>query len=171
MGNSRINGYKQLNLYFNSNSDPFLLNIAEQVPIDINYYTRIIKQCQYVIMQEVIYDALNQGNKLNRSNINENKENKKKKLEPINQNSSNNSKIISNNNVGNNIYKIIKKEKENISCKKENIKINYNEKYCNKEINKSKKNEKIEIEAQLIDKNNYENLYDTKNLNEDISEE
>ena len=35
MGNSKINGYKKLNLNFNSNSDPFLLNIAEQVPIDI----------------------------------------------------------------------------------------------------------------------------------------
>ena len=185
LGNSKVNGYKQLNLYFNSNSDPFLLNVAEQIPIDIDYYNRI-KQCQYIIMQEVIFDEINQEIGLNKSNMTEVKEsNKKKKLEPINQN---NSKILNNNNsnVVNNNYKIVKKEKDNIACvdKKENIKINnsvnnnisINDKNKNLNIKENsnytdKKNEKIEIGAQLIDRNNYENFFGTKNLNENLSEE
>ena len=176
LGNSKINGYGQLNLYFNSNSDPFLLNAVEKVPIDIDYYNRI-KQCQYVIMQEVIFDAINPSSELDKINTNDTKEysNKKKKLEPLNPNN-NNSKIINNNNLGNNSYKIIKKEKENISCidkrdkDKDNAK-NYNNEKLSKENFKLKKSEKIEIETQLIDRNNYENFFGTKNLNEDLTEE
>ena len=176
LGDSKINGYKNLNLYFNSNSDPFLLNISEQVPINIEYYLRI-KQCQYIIMQEVIFDSLNTRQEFNYSNISDIKEsNKKKKLEPINQN---NSKVISsknsNKNLESNNHKIIIKDKENISCvdKKQNIKnnnINNDKKF--KENIKIKKSEKIVIDTpQLIDKNNYENFFGTKNLKDDFSED
>ena len=167
LGNSKINGYKTLNLYFSSNSDPFLLNVAEQVPINIEYYLRI-KQCQYIIMQEVIFDSINLESGHYNSNISDIKESKKKKLEPINKN---NSKFIINNNstsnLGINNHKIIKREKENIACldKKENTKNN------NDKQEYDKNNQKQNIGTQLIDKNNYENFFGNKNINEDLSEE
>ena len=96
----------------------------------------------------------------------------KKKLKPINQN---NSKIINNNNTGNNIIKIIKKEKDNVSFKdeKENVKINniIDKNQDAKENSKEKKNENKEIGTKLIDRNNYENFFRIKNLNDDLSEE
>ena len=181
LGESKINGYKNLNLKFNSNSDPFLLSISEQVPINIEYYLRI-KQCQYIIMQEVIFDSINPGKDFNNSNITDIKEStKKKKLEPITQNSS---QIISskssNKNLGvNSNHKIIIREKNKISCidKNENAQNNiiYNNNNKDKKLKdniKIKKNEKIVIETpQLIDKNNYENFFGTKNINDDFSEE
>ena len=173
LGNSKINGYKQYNFNFSSSNDPFLLSIADQVPINTEYYIRL-KQCQYIIMQEVIFDnissAVNNSNISDINNIND--INKKKKLEPINQN---NPKSNSNNNNNNtlspniNIYKGIKKEKENISCvdKKDNIKINNNE----RKIKERQKNEKIVIETQLIDKNNYNNFFGSQNIIDEQSEE
>ena len=168
LGKSKINGYKNLNLFFSSNSDPFLLNVSEQVPIDIEYYLRI-KQCQYNIMQEVIFDSINPESGLNNSNISDIKENKKKKLEPINKS---NSKILNNNNSTNNISvnnpRIIKKE--NIDCldKKENTK-NNNDKQI-KEYNENKNKKKM-IGMQLIDRNDYEKFFGNKNINDDLSEE
>ena len=173
LGNSKINGYKQLNFNFSSSNDPFLLSIADQVPITSEYYNRL-KQCQYIIMQEIIFDNISSDvNNSNISDINNiNDINKKKKLEPINQNNPKSNNNNNNNNVLSpniNIYKGIKKEKENISCvdKKDNIKNNNNE----NKIKEKPKNEKIVIETQLIDKNNYNNFFGSQNLFDEQSEE
>ena len=169
LGKSKINGYKQLNLNFNSTSDPFLLSVADQIPFSLDYCNRI-KQCQYIIMQEIIFNKINNG--FNNSNINDisiNDMNKKKKLESLTSNNNNN-----NNNNNNilipNAYKVNRKEKENICCidKNENIKKNNNERKMNV---KNKKIEKIEIETQLIDKKNYDNFFGPNNLLDEQSEE
>ena len=157
LGDSKINGYRQLKLYFSSNSDPFLLSMTEHVPINIDYFLRI-KQCQYVIMQEVIFDSINSG-KENKNNNNNTliSDNKRKKLEPIN----NSCKILSNSNSNiTNNSKIIKKE--NIPCldkkqiKKKNVNIN---------------NKKDDNEKHLIDKKDYQNFFGPKANYEDQTEE
>ena len=104
LGKSKINGYKQLNIFFNVEEDPFLLSVVDEIPLNPEYYNRV-QQCQYIIMQEIIFDKMNnKNNLLNITDINENEisKNKKKKLEPIPGNSI---KIRNKNN-----------NKENISC-------------------------------------------------------
>ena len=59
LGKSKINGYKQLNLNFGVNSDPFLLNVMHKLPFNLENYCSRIKQCQYAIMQEVIFNTIN----------------------------------------------------------------------------------------------------------------
>ena len=174
LGNSKINGYKEYNINFSSNSDPFLLSMTEKVPIKMEYYLRI-KQCQYIIMQEVIFDTINSGADNNINNyINES--NKKKKLEPINNNSkfnnnnnTNDSSIISNNS------KMIKKEKDNITCvdKKENLKSIINNNTSDKKIEnyKNKINIEDDNEKHLIDKNNYDKFFGVKDSYDEQSEE
>ena len=167
LGKSRINGYKNLNINFGTNDDPFLLNVSDIIPINKDYYARI-KQSQYIIMQEIIYDQINDDNDMKEINndinniININKINQKQNLNEININ-----------NKGNNLNnKFIKKEKENISCiDKEKKNLNdksENNSHINKNIYRQRKNEKIIIETQLIDKNNYEDFFKTK---EEIPEE
>ena len=175
LGKSKINGYKQLNLNFNSNSDPFLLNVCEQIPINIKDYHRHIKQCQYLIMQGVILNIINSGfdNNINDSNaINNNNESiKNNNLEQIKTN--NHSKVNNNSNSMSNSNKL------NINCidKIDNINIknsnnNYDINVINvKENNIKRKKEKIVIETQLIDKNNYDNFFANKFSNEEQSEE
>ena len=167
LGESKINGYKQLNLNFNSSSDPFLLSVSDEIQIHNDYYLRI-KQCQYIIMQEVVFNNINPGVNNSNNNVsdinNQNDINKKKKIESNNNN---------NNNISvPNTYKFIKKEKENIACmdKKDILKNNNNERKI-RENAKNKKNEKIIIESQLIDKNNYDNFFGSKNINDEQSEE
>ena len=170
LGNSKINGYKQINLKFNSNSDPFLLSVAEQIPINIDYFRRV-KQCQYIIMQEIIFNKINPEDKNNNNNnnntsvINNDDKNKNKKS-PINIRFSNKNTSI----MTPSTYKILKKE--NISCidKKDNLKNNNTDKRI-LEKTKNKRTEKIVIETQLIDKNNYDNFFGIKNLKEEQSEE
>ena len=173
LGNSRINGYKQLKLNFNSNSDPFLLSVCEQIPINIKDYHKHIKQCQYLIMQGVIFNIINSGSKfdnnINDSNaINNNNESiKNNNLELIKTN--NNSK------VNNNSNNISNSNKLNINCidKADNINLkNNNINHVNmKENNIKRKKEKIVIETQLIDTNNYDNFFANKFPNEEQSEE
>ena len=150
LGKSKINGYKNLNLNFSSNDDPFLLNISEAIPISKDYYSRI-KQGQYIILQEIIYDQINidkDNKKTNLNNdidinnliININKSNKKQNLKEIN-----------------NENKYPKIEKEKSSSFDKNI----------MNINKPKKTEKIVIETQLIDRNNYEKFFGTNDLIEE----
>ena len=167
---SKINGYKNLNLKFGTNDDPFLLNVSEVIPISKDYYPRI-KQGQYIIMQEIIYEQINSdtinndidiNNDINNIlNLNVNKNNKKQNLKEIN----NNYNGI-NNNINNNYNKYPIKEKEKISCvdKNNNIK-NLNDN------NRPKKSEKIVIETQLIDRNNYEKFFGTNDIIEETSEE
>ena len=57
LGKSKINGYKDIKMNFSIKEDPFLLNISEIVPISKEYYSNI-KQCQYIIMQEMIFDKI-----------------------------------------------------------------------------------------------------------------
>ena len=153
LGYSKVNGHKQLNLNFKTSNDPFLLSALEQVPFNLDDYNRI-KQCQYIIMQEVIFESMNSrmDNKNNNGEPNildyASESSKKKKLEPIINH--NNSSVISNNNS-----KIVKNENNNRN--------NNNDDRKRKENNKIKKTEKIVIETQLIDKNNYENFFGNKN--------
>ena len=161
LGNSKINGYKQLNFKFKNNSDPFLLNALEQVPFNIDDYTRI-KQCQYIIMQEIIFDSMIRREDTNNNNSEANildhitETSKKKKLDPIINN--NNSSAISNNNS-----KIVKNENINRN--------NNNDDRKRKENSKIKKTEKIVIETQLIDKNNYENFFGNMNSIEESDDQ
>jgi len=148
LGKSKINGYKNIKMNFSIKEDPFLLNISEVVPISKEYYSNI-KQCQYIIMQEMVFDKMIKD----RDSINCDK-NEKKNFKEINNN-------INEINL-NNKYQI--KEKEKISCiNKSNEKQNDN--------NKIKKKEKIVIETQLIDKNNYEKFFGNNDLIEETSEE
>ena len=148
LGKSKINGYKNIKMNFSIKEDPFLLNISEVVPISKEYYSNI-KQCQYIIMQEMVFDKMTKD----RDGINFDK-NEKKNFKEINNN-------INEINL-NNKYQI--KEKEKISCiNKSNEKQNDN--------NKIKKKEKIVIETQLIDKNNYEKFFGNNDLIEETSEE
>jgi len=161
LGYSKINGYKQLNLNFSKSDDPFLLSVLEQIPFNLDDYN-YIKQCQYIIMQEVIFDSMNSkmDNKNNNSEANildfVTETGKKKKLEPIINN--NNSSVVSNNNS-----KITKNENINRN--------NNNDDRKRKENNKIKKTEKIVIETQLIDKNNYENFFGNSNSIEESDEQ
>ena len=140
LGKSKINGYKDIKMNFSIKEDPFLLNISEIVPISKEYYSNI-KQCQYIIMQEMIFD------KIIKDSITIEK-NEKKNIKEIN----------------NNVKSYQKKEKEKISCiNKSNEKLN--------DSNKIKKKEKIVIETQLIDKNNYEKFFGNNDLIEETSEE
>ena len=153
LGYSKVNGYKQLNLNFKTSNDPFLLSALEQIPFNLDDYNRV-KQCKYAIMQEVIFESMysRMDNKNNNGEPNildyAAESSKKKKLEPIINH--NNSSVISNNNS-----KIVKNENIN--------RINNNDDRKKKENNKIKKTEKIVIETQLIDKNNYENFFGNKN--------
>ena len=140
LGKSKINGYKNI-MKFSEKEDPFLLNISEIVPINKEDYSNI-KQCQYIITQEMIFDKI-----INDKDNNKIIDNKDKK----------NIKEINNN-------KYQKKEKEQISC------INKSSEKKN-ENNKIKKTEKIVIETQLIDKNNYEKFFGNNDLIEETSEE
>ena len=72
LGKSRINGYKNLNINFGTNDDPFLLNVSDIIPINKDYYARI-KQSQYIIMQEIIYDQINDDNDMKEINNDINK--------------------------------------------------------------------------------------------------
>jgi hypothetical protein len=166
---SKINGYKNLNLKFGTNDDPFLLNVSEVIPISKDYYPRI-KQGQYIIMQEIIYEQINSdtinndidiNNDINNIlNLNVNKNNKKQNLKEIN----NNYNGI-NNNINYNYNKYPMKEKEKISCVDKNNMKNLNDN------NRPKKTEKIVIETQLIDRNNYEKFFGTNDIIEETSEE
>ena len=154
LGKSKINGYKNLNLFFCSKNDPFLLNISEIIPINKEYHPRI-KQCQYIITQEIIYSEINSeiNNDNNNNIININKNNKMQNLKEIN----NNNGININN-------KYTKKEKEKISCiNKNNINDN--------NTNKIKKTEKIIIGAQLIDKMDCNKFFGANDIIEETSEE
>ena len=177
LGKSKINGYKNLNLNFSANEDPFLLNISEIIPINKEYYQRI-KQAQYIIMQEIIYEQINiDTNKNNKDSkdlginkdvdklikINISKTNKKQNLKEI----SNNNNL---NGINLNNMKYPKKEKEKIPYVDKNLK-NYNDKSMDNNNNRSKRTEKIVIETQLIDRNNYENFFGRKDDIEDTSEE
>ena len=161
LGYSKVNGYKQLNLNFKTSNDPFLLSVLEQIPFNLDEYNHI-KQCQYVIMQEVIFESMNSrmDNKNNNGEVNildyVTESSKKKKLEPIINH--NNSSVISNNNS-----KIVKNENNNRN--------NNNDDRKRKENNKIKKTEKIVIETQLIDKNNYENFFGNKNSIEESDDQ
>ena len=97
---SRVNGYKNLNLNFGNNDDPFLLNVSEVIPISKDYYPRI-KQGQYIIMQEIIYEQINSdtiNNDIdNILNINVNRSNKKQNLKEINNNNNHNGINLNNN--------------------------------------------------------------------------
>jgi len=161
---SRVNGYKNLNLKFGNNDDPFLLNVSEVIPISKDYYPRI-KQGQYIIMQEIIYEQINSdtiNNDIdNILNINVNRSNKKQNLKEINNN--NNQNGI---NLNNNYNKYSLKEKEKISCVDKS-----NMKSLNDSNNRPKKTEKIVIETQLIDRNNYEKFFGTNDIIEETSEE
>ena len=161
---SRVNGYKNLNLKFGNNDDPFLLNVSEVIPISKDYYPRI-KQGQYIIMQEIIYEQINSdtiNNDIdNILNINVNMSNKKQNLKEINNN--NNQNGI---NLNNNYNKYSLKEKEKISCVDKS-----NMKSLNDSNNRPKKTEKIVIETQLIDRNNYEKFFGTNDIIEETSEE
>ena len=140
LGKSKINGYKNIKLNFSIKEDPFLLNISEIVPISKEYYSNI-KQCQYIIMQEMIFDKLIKDSVI----VDKNEE---KNLKEIN----------------NNEKSYQKKEKEIISSiSKSNEKLN--------DSKKIKKKEKIVIETQLIDKNNYEKFFGNNDLIEETSEE
>ena len=152
LGKSKINGYKQLNMNFSTKEDPFLLNISEIIPINKEFYSSI-KQGQYIIMQEIIYEQINSD----KDNIDiNNKSNQKTNLKEININKNNNAINLNN--------KFPKKEKEKISCVDKS-----NDKQI--ENNKIKKTEKIIIETQLIDRNNYENFFGKNDPIEDTSEE
>ena len=154
LGKSKINGYKNLNLFFCSKNDPFLLNISEIIPINKEYHPRI-KQCQYIITQEIIYSEINSeiNNDNNNNIININKNNKMQNLKEKN----NNNGININN-------KYTKKEKEKISCiNKNNINDN--------NTNKIKKTEKIIIGAQLIDKMDCNKFFGANDIIEETSEE
>jgi hypothetical protein len=161
---SKINGYKNLNLKFGTNDDPFLLNVSEVIPISKDYYPRI-KQGQYIIMQEIIYEQINSdtiNNDIdNILNINVNRSNKKQNLKEINNN--NNQNGI---NLNNNYNKYSLKEKKKISCVDKS-----NMKSLNDSNNRPKKTEKIVIETQLIDRNNYEKFFGTNDIIEETSEE
>ena len=161
---SRVNGYKNLNLNFGNNDDPFLLNVSEVIPISKDYYPRI-KQGQYIIMQEIIYEQINSdtiNNDIdNILNINVNRSNKKQNLKEINNNNNHNGI-----NLNNNYNKYSLKEKEKISCVDKS-----NMKSLNDSNNKPKKTEKIVIETQLIDRNNYEKFFGTNDIIEETSEE
>ena len=170
LGNSKINGYKQLKLNFNSNSDPFLLNVCEQIPINIKDYRMHIKQCQYLIMQGVIFNIINAGfdSHMNDSNtINNNNESiKNNNLDHIKTN--NNSKVNNNSNSISNSNKL------NINCKDkaDNGNLKNNNNHVNvKENSLKRKREKIVLETQLIDKNDYDNFFQNKFQNEEQSEE
>ena len=162
LGYSKVNGYKQLNLNFKTSNDPFLLSALEQIPFNLDDYNRV-KQCQYAIMQEVIFESMysRMDNKNNNGEPNildyAAESSKKKKLEPIINH--NNSSVISNNNNS----KIVKNENNNRN--------NNNDERKRKENNKIKKTEKIVIETQLIDKNNYENFFGNKNSIEESDDQ
>ena len=162
LGYSKVNGYKQLNLNFKTSNDPFLLSALEQIPFNLDDYNRV-KQCKYAIMQEVIFESMysRMDNKNNNGEPNildyAAESSKKKKLEPIINH--NNSSVISNNNNS----KIVKNENNNRN--------NNNDERKRKENNKIKKTEKIVIETQLIDKNNYENFFGNKNSIEESDDQ
>ena len=149
LGCSKLNGYKQLNLNFQTNNDPFLLSVLDQIPFNLEDYFYRIKQCQYIIMQEVIFDSMNSKMDTKNKNCED------IILDYVDENNKKN-KIINNNN-----NKEILNENNKHFVKNENInKINNNnDDRKKKENNKVKKNEKIVIETQLIDKNNYENFF------------
>ena len=167
LGKSKINGYKNLNINFGTNDDPFLLNASEVIPINKDYFARI-KQSQYIIMQEIIYDQITNDIEVKEFNNDINNIINLNKIK-INQNIK---EININNNENNSNSKYIKKEKEKIDCIDKDMK-NLNDKsennnIINKNIYRQKKNEKIVIETQLIDRNNYENFFKAK---EEIPEE
>ena len=151
LGYSKINGYKQLNLNFQTNNDPFLLSVLDQIPFNLEDYYFRIKHCQYIIMQEVIFDLMN----FKTDTKNKNNHNEEIILDYVAENNKKNKlglEINNNNEFSNNNNKHI--------IKNENIKFNNNnDDRKRKENNKIKKNEKIVIETQLIDKNNYENFF------------
>ena len=164
LGDSKLNGYKQLNLNFQTSNDPFLLSVLEQIPFNLEDYYERIKQCQYIIMQEVIFDSMNSKIDTKNKNCEVNildsvdENSKKNELGPI-INNNNNNKILNDNN-----HHIIK----NGNVNRIN---NNNDDRKKKENNKAKKNEKIVIETQLIDKNNYENFFGNKNSIEDSDDQ
>ena len=153
LGKSKINGYKQLNLNFGVNSDPFLLNVMHNIPFNLEYYCLRIKQCQYAIMQEVVFNTINPDSN-NSYRDNDSYNNEEGKIDEV---TNINSNII---------YK-----KENTNYKNDNLKINKNHDNHHKKRENRKKGEKIMIEAQLIDKNDYEKFFNTNIYNEEQSEE
>ena len=165
LGNSKLNGYKQLNLNFQTNNDPFLLSVLDQIPFNLEDYFARIKQCQYIIMQEAIFDSMNSKMDAKNNNCEEkildliDENSKKNKLGPI-INNNNNNEILNDNNNSHNV------KNENIN----KIIIN-NDDRKKKENNKIKKNEKIVIETQLIDKNNYENFFGNMNSIEESDDQ
>ena len=158
LGKSKINGYKQLNLNFGVNSDPFLLNAIYKIPFNLEKYCSRIKQCQYAIMQEVIFNAINPDpNYTYKDNDNDNEkdiyDNEEGKAES---------------GTNNNSYKFNKKD---------NIKYRYDNsnRYRNNNYQRmregNRKSEKIMIEAQLIDQKDYERFFNTNIYNDDQSDE
>ena len=164
LAKSKINEYKIININSISTDDPFLLSISDIIPIN-NEYIKRIKQCQYIIMQEIIYDSINSS-----SNNTSNFVNKSNNMSDISIKTYNKKpKEIKQSNNGNidpyinNKYQ--KREKEKISCIDKNMK-NFND-------NRAKKNEGIIIEPQLqlIDKNNYENFFKKNDIEEPSDEQ
>ena len=152
LGKSKINGYKQLNLNFGVNSDPFLLNVMHKLPFNLENYCSRIKQCQYAIMQEVIFNTINpeSDNTYKDNDDNDDEEGK------IESGTNNNSNRLN--------------KKEYIKYKYENLNKKRNNNYRRMREG-NKKNEKILIEAQLIDKKDYEKFFNSNIYNEEQSEE
>ena len=152
LGKSKINGYKHLNLNFGVNSDPFLLNVMYKIPFNLENYCSRIKQCQYAIMQEVIFNTINPES----DNIYKDNDSYDDEEGKIESGTNNNSNRL-------NKKEYIKYKYENLNKKRSN---NYQ-----RMREGNRKNEKIMIEAQLIDKNDYEKFFNTNIYNEEQSEE
>ena len=120
LGKSLINNYKGMKLHFNSKEDPFLISINNFIPISPENLKKI-RQCQYIIMQDVIfnnsndnnsknYNDIKKNNRYNNDNNSENKSNKNKKI-IIDYNDRNNEKKENENDykLDDNIIKLKKK--------------------------------------------------------------
>ena len=155
LGESKINGYKKLNIFFSKSDDPFLLSVTNKAPLKSEYYTRV-QQCQYILLQEIIFNIVNNGsNLLNITDTNnENNDSKisKKKLEPISHDKPTKLK-----------YKI--NTKENISCVDKKLTKDENN---NKNLILPEKKNKI---PDIINKNNKKFIYNDIYKNSKIDDQ
>ena len=58
LGKSPINNYKGTNYNFSDQGDPFLISVNDIIPISFEQ-SKKIRQCQYIIMQDVIFFQIN----------------------------------------------------------------------------------------------------------------
>ena len=165
---SQINNYKGMKINFLS-SDPFLISVNNTFPIIHDNFI-IIRQCQYIIMQDVIFYQINN----NENEKKENKQNNNRYNNIVNHNQSNKSKnkiIIDYNDKNDYDYehkiddKInrLKKKLEPIKKESKNNIVEYIQKDKNKKDDNSEKSNKYlknsDFEDDLI-KNNDNDIFD-----------